>query len=201
VNLAERTVNALIGLSALSWAILGVAMEDPAMRFAPARLSLAALNVVVAYLFIARRPLVRASDAQGVLLSLPCLVVGGFAWVLAPPANLWPAWTSALFAAGTVVAAVSLLCLGGSFAILPAVRQTVARGPYRVLRHPAYAAELVMLAACFLAGPRLVALAPLAAALPCVLARIYAEERLLQSTESYRQYAQRVRWRLLPGVW
>jgi protein-S-isoprenylcysteine O-methyltransferase Ste14 len=35
----------------------------------------------------------------------------------------------------------------------------------------------------------------------CNVGRVSAEERLLAGASDYRSYANRVRWRLLPGVW
>jgi protein-S-isoprenylcysteine O-methyltransferase Ste14 len=35
----------------------------------------------------------------------------------------------------------------------------------------------------------------------CNIGRIRAEERLLAESAGYQEYARRVRWRLLPGVW
>ncbi len=40
-----------------------------------------------------------------------------------------------------------------------------------------------------------------ALAVPLIIVRIHAEERLLLHDQAYRAYAQRVRWRLIPGLW
>lgn len=77
------------------------------------------------------------------------------------------------------------------------------RGPYRFVCHPAYFGELLMISACcmtaytasWLAAPVLIA---------CVIAivlRIVAEERVLERSATYRQYAAQTRWRLIPGLW
>lgn len=79
----------------------------------------------------------------------------------------------------------------------------VEKGPYRVLRHPAYAGTLLSfagLAACtqsLLAAP--VVLVPIAAAF---VHRIRVEERALRAAfqEEYPAYAART-WRLVPGCW
>ena len=65
----------------------------------------------------------------------------------------------------------------------------------------AYVGESLLLVACFLAGPRPLALLPLAAAGPCIVMRILAEESLLKESATYREYAEAVRWRLIPWVW
>ena len=106
---------------------------------------------------------------------------------------------SIVFACAGVVAIWSLVTLGKSFAIFPSLRRIVTYGPYRWLRHPAYAAELVMIGACCFASPSWPrALIFLFAAAFAVL-RIRVEEHLLLSDDAYQAYP--VRWRLLPGVW
>lgn len=75
-------------------------------------------------------------------------------------------------------------------------------GPYRYVRHPGYAGDILI----FIATP--LALASLAAFLPASLIiglfvyRTILEDRTLQiELSTYADYARRVRYRLLPGVW
>ncbi len=81
-------------------------------------------------------------------------------------------------------------------------QQVVSSGPYRVMRHPAYASSLLA----WLGAPLL--LNSLWAFLPgalCVLLIAYRtkleDELLLEGLPGYRDYAARKRWRLIPGVW
>jgi protein-S-isoprenylcysteine O-methyltransferase Ste14 len=81
--------------------------------------------------------------------------------------------------------------------------QTVATsGPYAVVRHPMYAyALLLMIGAPLLLGS-LWGLLGLALFLPLLAARTLGEEAmLLEGLPGYRDYAARVRFRLVPGVW
>ncbi len=76
-------------------------------------------------------------------------------------------------------------------------------GPYAVIRHPGYLGGIIFMLA---SGPALgswLAGAFLAvASLPFLLRRAINEDRILQADlPGYRDYAARVRWRLLPGVW
>ena len=78
----------------------------------------------------------------------------------------------------------------------------VSTGPYAIVRHPMYAGAGLM----FFGIPMLlgsawgIALAPLWYVFLAV--RIPIEERLLrENLAGYNDYARRVRWRLLPGVW
>jgi protein-S-isoprenylcysteine O-methyltransferase Ste14 len=107
-----------------------------------------------------------------------------------------------LIAIGWAVSVWSLAVLGRSFGVLADARALVARGPYRVVRHPLYLGELINLAGLVVGSKRWV--------LPCVawlllvgvqLLRSAYEERVLDAAfPEYEQYRQRVRARILPGV-
>ena len=75
-------------------------------------------------------------------------------------------------------------------------------GVYRVVRHPMYASMIpVMVGMALWLGSTA---GVLAAALPMAIlaARIVLEERFLRATlPGYGDYAARVRWRLVPGIW
>ncbi len=80
--------------------------------------------------------------------------------------------------------------------------QVVSTGPYRWLRHPGYAGALLT----YLATP--IFLDSLWAFLPAILITIVLvirtnleDETLQTELAGYREYAGRVRSRLLPGVW
>ncbi len=79
----------------------------------------------------------------------------------------------------------------------------ITTGPYVFIRHPGYLAGIVIVVA---SGPALdswIAAAVLAVStLPFLLYRATTEDRvLLAELPGYRDYAERVRWRLLPGIW
>lgn len=78
----------------------------------------------------------------------------------------------------------------------------VSAGPYRFVRHPGYAgASLFQLATPLILGS-LWALVPTVLAVCANVARTNLEDRTLrQGLEGYGEYAQRVRYRLVPGVW
>jgi protein-S-isoprenylcysteine O-methyltransferase Ste14 len=81
--------------------------------------------------------------------------------------------------------------------------QTVVQtGPYRFVRHPAYAGALV----CYLAMPVMLdslwALIPAALTVAVVCLRTLLEDRtLVAELPGYADYAQRTRYRLIPGIW
>jgi protein-S-isoprenylcysteine O-methyltransferase Ste14 len=80
--------------------------------------------------------------------------------------------------------------------------RVVDTGPYRVVRHPSYAGSMVyMIGVTFALGSG-VALAAAAALCAALIVRTALEDRTLQKElEGYADYARRVRFRLLPGVW
>lgn len=75
-------------------------------------------------------------------------------------------------------------------------------GPYARVRHPMYTALLLLYLPAPIALGSLWGLIPMAL-LPLILVlRIRDEEALLlRDLAGYREYTQRVRWHLLPGVW
>jgi protein-S-isoprenylcysteine O-methyltransferase Ste14 len=79
----------------------------------------------------------------------------------------------------------------------------VTTGPYALIRHPGYAAGiLVILASGVALGSWLAAAFLVAMSLPFLLYRAITEDRILQAElPGYRDYAARVRWRLCPGIW
>ena len=79
----------------------------------------------------------------------------------------------------------------------------VTSGPYALIRHPAYAAGIVIVLASGIAlGSWLAAAFLVAIGLPFLLYRAVTEDRILQrQLPGYADYAQRVKWRLAPGIW
>ena len=75
-------------------------------------------------------------------------------------------------------------------------------GPYRFVRHPGYAGNILPLFAIVLALGSLWSLIPAAAATIITVIRTVLEDRTLQDElPGYTDYAQRVRYRLIPGIY
>jgi protein-S-isoprenylcysteine O-methyltransferase Ste14 len=81
--------------------------------------------------------------------------------------------------------------------------QTVATGgPYRYVRHPGYTGYSVFSLGTSLALGSLWALIPAGLTACLLVVRTALEDRTLQEElAGYREYARRVRYRLLPGIW
>lgn len=78
----------------------------------------------------------------------------------------------------------------------------VSTGLYGVVRHPMYVGALVMLAGTPLALDSYWGLLVVLVAVPLLVVRIVDEERLLvERLAGYRDYTQKVRYRLVPGLW
>ncbi len=78
----------------------------------------------------------------------------------------------------------------------------VTSGPYRYVRHPGYVGAILFQVATPLLLGSLWALIPGGLSLPLYVIRTALEDKTLQEElDGYRDYAQQVRYRLLPGVW
>jgi protein-S-isoprenylcysteine O-methyltransferase Ste14 len=82
-------------------------------------------------------------------------------------------------------------------------QHVVTGGPYAFVRHPGYSAGILILAASGVAlGSWLAAAFLVAVSFPFLFYRVINEDRVLRSQLSgYEDYAQRVCWRLVPGIW
>jgi protein-S-isoprenylcysteine O-methyltransferase Ste14 len=82
-------------------------------------------------------------------------------------------------------------------------QHVITSGPYAFVRHPGYLAGFAMIIASGLAlGSWLSILVLLIPCVPGIVIRAVNEDRMLQAElPGYRDYAARVRWRVLPGIW
>jgi len=121
-----------------------------------------------------------------------------------------PIWLQALGALGVALAnyVVFLTFRENSYAA-PVVKiqrerghKTVSTGPYAFVRHPMYAGGLLMFLGMPLQLGSWLGLAAVALLMPLLAVRIAMEERTLRAElDGYRDYAERVRYRMIPGLW
>jgi protein-S-isoprenylcysteine O-methyltransferase Ste14 len=78
----------------------------------------------------------------------------------------------------------------------------VSSGPYRFVRHPGYVATILFyLATPFVFGSTWSMLPALLAAAVIVIRTALEDKTLQAELPGYKEYAERVRFRLLPGIW
>ena len=141
----------------------------------------------------------RAAALLGTTMLLFVGILGGPALFAPPPALQVVA--SLLSVVAFSVAVYGLLSLRRNLSLMPEARRLVTSGPYRYIRHPLYAAEILAATAMVLAHPALWAVVSLAPFIGVQLTRARFEERLLSDTfNDYAAYAQRTR-RLIPAIW
>lgn len=103
--------------------------------------------------------------------------------------------------AGFMLQIAAVLSLNRSFGLLPAHRGVKSDGLYRWVRHPLYSAYLLAHLGYFVNNMSWYNLAIIVFGTGFQVLRILQEENLLGEYESYAQYANKTRWRLIPAVW
>jgi protein-S-isoprenylcysteine O-methyltransferase Ste14 len=156
--------------------------------------------VVVAYLI--RRPSRTTNRRLGDWL----LAFGGtFGGVLFRPDGAHLRWGLdiglGLQLLGLAICMASFLALGRSFGFVAADRGLVKRGPYAVVRHPIYASYFVLQLGYVLQSLSVRNALVMVFASGCNVGRAIVEDRALAPGAQYGEYRDRVRWRMLPGVW
>lgn len=80
--------------------------------------------------------------------------------------------------------------------------EVVQDGPYRIVRHPGYVSGILMAITSSLVLGSLSGLIPAGAVMALLVVRTGLEDRTLRNElAGYADYAQKTKFRLLPGVW
>jgi protein-S-isoprenylcysteine O-methyltransferase Ste14 len=80
--------------------------------------------------------------------------------------------------------------------------QVIDRGPYAFVRHPGYSGAVLFHAAqCLVLGSRWVAYVSALMVVEVVVRTVLEDRTLREELPSYEDYARRVRYRLVPGIW
>jgi len=140
--------------------------------------------------------------ASTALLGATLLLCG-----LEGPASPFGAVSAAAFA--VIIAALALFTWALLFnpfaagaALLQPGQSAADKGPYRAVRHPVYLASILISAATPAALGSRSAFLPAVLLALAIAARTALEDRLLlRGLPGYRDYAARVPYRLLPGIW
>lgn len=93
------------------------------------------------------------------------------------------------------------IALNRRFGMVAANRGVQVKGPFRVVRHPIYAGYALTHVGFLIANPYWWNLTMYATALAIQILRIGVEEETLRLDVAYRKYAEKVRFRLVPGLY
>ena len=115
--------------------------------------------------------------------------------------ELWPMLGGVLVIISACASLASLLSLGRSFGIRPALRQLQTHGAYGVVRHPMYLSYLISDIGYTMQEWNVGAILIVLAGWISLFYRIHAEERVLSRDTGWPAYVATVPYRLLPGVW
>jgi protein-S-isoprenylcysteine O-methyltransferase Ste14 len=133
------------------------------------------------------------------------IAAGGWLSLLARPADSPADWATSLGVGiqvvGLVLTIIGFAYLGRSFGVVAANRGIKVGGPYRFVRHPIYLSHTLTTTGFVLANFSIWNVAVLVALTACQVLRMQAEERVLTESGPYADYARRVRWRLVPGLY
>jgi protein-S-isoprenylcysteine O-methyltransferase Ste14 len=81
-------------------------------------------------------------------------------------------------------------------------QKVISTGPYALVRHPMYTGVMLMYGISPLALGSTWAMLPMILLPIFLVARILDEEKVLrEKLEGYEAYTQKVKWRLIPGIW
>lgn len=161
---------------------------------------------------LAGGPTAERSSAQRTIMVFVSL---GFIGLLVVPALGWRLGGGALPVAAVMVG--NALIVAGFYITFLAFRENtfaaanvdifagqrvVSSGPYAVVRHPQYAGAIFYLLGIPLALGSWWGLLVFAAMVPFLIWRLLDEERVLTAgLRGYAEYRNRVRWRLIPGIY
>lgn len=117
--------------------------------------------------------------------------------------QLGPAFVGlTIMAVGIHIRVIAIRTLGKDYSLrIRALRtRSVCFGPYARVRHPAYLGTLICHSGIVLVFVNTYSLLLLALWYAVVLVRTLVEDGFLMQGSEYRKYAEKVRWRLIPGI-
>jgi protein-S-isoprenylcysteine O-methyltransferase Ste14 len=215
VSIAPAIVLGLLGVSQFAW----ILRYWTALVLEPSLMSLAVLTRSVFYgafvfgaaiALMANRCPHSRDDRRGVIalsliasflmVGVNLAPVGPILWNASP---LVTEYGVAITVFGAALAAYAILNLRRDFSVVPEARNLVTRGVYRVVRHPIYLAEMLMIVGALVGDAELTALIGTVVVISLQIYRIRVEESLLNEAfpASFAAFTQRTTYRLVPLVW
>ena len=185
-------------LPACVWLFMVVfQISNSSFPFTPSTAGVILINTVALVLFMVRRDPKKLGSKSDLVVAL----LGTFMVSLLQDKHSLAnteVLPTVLQIAGVLGWAWALSTLGRSFGLVAADRGLVQHGPYRFIRHPVYAFEILFFLG-YLAAvptPRSALIISVWIVFQCL--RIVREERII---EGYAGYTENVRWRLIPFIW
>ena len=194
IDFAERLFVVLISIPFLMAFVA-------AMPSHPQVILVAISEMLAVGLILTRKPGAIAATPYAFLIAILGTALPLFVRPADGSALISPWLTSTLMSGGLAISISAKLFLNRSFGIVAANRGVKSGGPYRVVRHPMYLGYITTQIGFLLANFTLPNLLLYAGAWALQVLRIREEEGILAKDDLYAAYSQRVRWRLLPGVY
>jgi protein-S-isoprenylcysteine O-methyltransferase Ste14 len=165
-------------------------------------LQLSAEALAVALILLRRRASELSLDPMDWALAMSATAAPLLARPMDHTAPLAPIGVCAgLMLSGLLFQVIAKLTLRFSFGMAPANRGLKVTGPYRIVRHPIYAAYLVGQAGFFLLNPSFWNFTVYGVGLGLQIYRIAAEERVLARDDAFAGFRAATPYRLIPGVY
>lgn len=154
-------------------------------------------SVIAAFLLLRSQPKSFSTDWREWLAAMS----GTFLiLLLRPVAETPPAAAEWGLTLGALILLAGAFSLNRSFAMVPALRELKTNGMYRFVRHPIYFSYLLTFTFYLAGNFSLRNLAIVLGNIALLLLRVRFEERHLRQSPQYREYCERVRWRLIPFI-
>lgn len=186
------------GVILLLWVFLVLRVVRSPNGYAP--LLLVSETTVLGFVLIRRSTRDISRDLGDWLLAITATAAP---LLVQPGTSPWPQIAGLgvmLVVLGNLGQAGAKLTLRRSFGVAPANRGVKVAGPYAFVRHPMYAGYLLVHIGNMVLFPSLLNLVVYGIGWWAQILRLRAEEALLSQDEAYRAYCEKVRWRLIPGI-
>lgn len=192
----EMACNVVLSLLFLQFAVAHVNSLLAAVRLSTI-LVVAKVSLDVVFYLTRRIP----KEVSGSVYDWFIAVLGTFAIVFFRPADNSDMWLGyVLQFSGLALQSLAMLSLKRSIGIVPANRGIQTGGLYRFVRHPMYLSYVIAYLGYAINHPSAFNIGLYVFSVTLWVLRLLAEERFLMRDETYREFSQRTRFRLIPGV-
>jgi protein-S-isoprenylcysteine O-methyltransferase Ste14 len=164
----------------------------------------ALLNFAVVYLFVVRQKPQKTSKIIETIISVFSYIVPFFInWIanFISFINTFQVYGIIIMPFGLFIVFFALFSLGKSFGVVPARRTIKTHGIYRIIRHPMYLGDLIMVLGNLLIYFNMIDIFIILIAFSTIILRIRWEEKILSEAPEYLNYKSKVKYKLFPFIW